>query len=70
VILAALALPVAALAGVATAILLAVFVLVNLALVRIKRHAPRAAFAVPGWVPRAGAAASAAALAAALWEIA
>lgn len=70
VILAALALPVAALAGVATAILLAVFVLVNLALVRIKRRAPRAAFAVPGWVPRAGAAASAAALAATLWEIA
>jgi amino acid transporter len=63
---AALALPVTELAGAATALLLAVFVLVNLALVRLKRDGTRAAFAVPAWVPVAGSLASAGALAAAV----
>lgn len=67
VILAAMALPVERLATITTAILLVVFMLVNLALIRLHRDGSRPAFRVPGWVPRAGIASSAAALAATLW---
>lgn len=67
VTLAAMALPVERLAAITTAILLAVFILVNLALLRLHRDGARPAFRVPGWVPRAGILSSAAALAATLW---
>lgn len=64
VILAALALPVAALAEITSAVLLSVFCLVNLALIAQKRRGPaRAAFTVPMSVPVAGLALSALALA-------
>lgn len=66
VILAALSLPVAALAEATSILLLAVFLLVNLALIRIKRVAPAAPFRVPGFVPWAGMLAALATLAAAL----
>lgn len=55
-------LDVAALAGATSAILLCVFVLVNLALVAMKRRAPDAPFRVPMAVPVIGAATSLAAL--------
>lgn len=64
VILAALALPVVALAEVTSAVLLAVFFLVNLALILIKRKSPEAPFRVPVLVPWAGLIAALAALAA------
>ena len=51
---AALALPVAALAQATSAVLLAVFLLVNVALIRIKSAAPEAPFRVPVWVPWIG----------------
>ncbi|MBN2905676.1 MAG: amino acid permease [Rhodobacteraceae bacterium] len=54
VIAAALALPVAALAGVTSGLLLTVFALVNLSLIALKRRAPEAPFRVPVWVPWAG----------------
>lgn len=54
VILAALALPVAVLAEATSSVLLAVFVLVNAALIGMKRRAPGAAFEVPMAVPVAG----------------
>lgn len=66
VIAAALALPVAALAGVTSTVLLAVFVMVNLSLIFLKRRAPQAPFRVPVWVPYAGVLASGAALAVSL----
>ncbi|MCB2122470.1 MAG: amino acid permease [Rhodobacteraceae bacterium] len=62
---AALALPVAALAEATAVVLLAVFVLVNIAAIRIKRRAPAAPFRVPGFVPWAGLVAAALALVAA-----
>lgn len=64
VIAAALMLPVAGLAGATSTILLAVFVLVNLALIRLKARWPDTPFRVPGFVPRAGFVLSLAALAA------
>lgn len=54
VILSALVLPVAELAGMSATVLLCVFVLVNAALIRLKRSAPDAPFRVPGFVPWAG----------------
>ncbi len=54
VMLAALGLNVATLAEVTSAILLSVFVLVNLALILLKRRAPEAPFRVPLVVPVAG----------------
>ena len=54
VVLGALGLPVATLAGATSTILLAVFVLVNAALIGLKRRAPEAAFRVPMAVPVAG----------------
>lgn len=64
VIVAALALPVTTLAEVTAAVILAVFFLVNIALIRLKRRAPEAPFRVPAWVPWAGIWLAAAALAA------
>lgn len=54
VVLAALTLPVSALAGVTSTVLLGVFIFVNLALIRIKRRAPQAPFRVPMLVPVLG----------------
>jgi amino acid transporter len=66
VILCALFVPVADLAGVTSVILLTVFVLVNLALILEKRRAPGAPFQVPMAVPVLGLVLAGAALAAAL----
>ncbi|PWE34057.1 amino acid permease [Maritimibacter sp. 55A14] len=66
VIMAALLLPVAALAGMTSVVLLAVFVTVNAALIALKRRVPEAPFRVPGWVPQAGLIAALGALAVAL----
>ena len=66
-LVAALALPVSALAEATSVTLLGVFVLVNLSLVFLKRRAPAAPFRVPMVVPVFGAAASGAALVFALW---
>lgn len=63
VIAAALALPVAALAGLTSFVLLVVFAMVNLALIMLKRRAPMAPFRVPVFVPWLGLAAALAALA-------
>lgn len=63
VIAGAVMLPVAELAEVTSAILLVVFVLVNAALIGLKRRVPHAAFRVPMAVPVFGLAASLAALA-------
>ncbi|MEM5467828.1 APC family permease [Celeribacter marinus] len=54
VIVAALTLPVADLAGVTSFILLIVFALVNGALIDLKRRTPSAPFRVPNWVPYLG----------------
>ena len=54
VIIAALALPVADLAGVTSTILLVVFTLVNASLILLHRRAPQAPFRVPRWVPWCG----------------
>jgi len=67
VIAAALLLPVAALAGLTSTLLLAVFALVNASLVAVKRRAPEAPFRVPLAVPVVGLAAALAALGASLW---
>ncbi len=66
VILSALALPVAALAEIASLVLLAIFALVNAALIAIKRSGAPAPFRVPVWVPWAGLLSALAALLAAL----
>lgn len=65
VILAAVALPVGTLAEVTSVVLLGVFLLVNVALIRIKAAAPEAPFRTAVWVPWAGLIAALAALAAA-----
>ncbi|MEX5727042.1 APA family basic amino acid/polyamine antiporter [Rhodovulum iodosum] len=62
VIGAALALPLATLAGATSVLLLGVFALVNLSLIRLKRRAPAAPFRVPRAVPYAGLAAALGAL--------
>ncbi|KAJ55752.1 amino acid permease [Actibacterium mucosum KCTC 23349] len=62
VILGALALPVEDLARATSAVLLAVFFLVNVALILLKRRAPQAPFRVPTWVPWLGVVAAATAL--------
>jgi amino acid transporter len=62
VIVAALALPVSALASVTSTVLLAVFVIINLALLRLKRVMPEAPFRVPVFVPLIGAVVAAGAL--------
>lgn len=67
VILAALFVPFATLAGTTSSILLFVFVLVNLALILQKRRRPDAPFRVPMAVPVVGLVLSMAALATALW---
>ncbi|MCO8144151.1 APC family permease [Rhodovulum tesquicola] len=54
VLVAALVLPVAALAGATSVVLLLVFAVVNLSLIVLKRRAPEAPFRVPAWVPWAG----------------
>jgi len=54
VIVGALALPVAALAEATAAVLLAVFFLVNAALILLKSREPEAPFLVPIWVPVSG----------------
>ncbi|TCP62396.1 amino acid/polyamine/organocation transporter (APC superfamily) [Rhodovulum bhavnagarense] len=54
VLAAALALPVAVLAGMTSGVLLVVFALVNLSLIRLKQRAPEAAFRVGPWVPWLG----------------
>ncbi|MCB4455924.1 APC family permease [Leisingera sp. McT4-56] len=69
VILCALFVPVARLAGVTSAILLSVFVLVNLALIIEKRRAPQAGFRIPMAVPVLGTVLSAGALAIAVWGL-
>lgn len=66
VILFALFVPVAQLAELTSTILLSVFVLVNLALILVKRRAPDAPFKVPGYVPVIGLILSLAALAVSL----
>lgn len=66
VIVGALALPVADLAGFTSVLLLAVFALVNGALIAIKRRAPEAAFRVPMAVPVFGLVVALAALVASL----
>lgn len=66
VLAAALALPVETLAEATAIILLAVFALVNAALIRVHRLEPEAPFRVAAWVPWAGLIAALAALAAAL----
>lgn len=62
VTVAALLLPVQALAEVTAVVLLVIFLFVNVALIRIKRRAPEAPFRVPGFVPWAGLLAALAAL--------
>ena len=69
VLAAALVLPVETLAEAASAVLLAVFVVVNAALIRLHRREPEAPFRVPRWVPWAGLIAALAALGAALFTI-
>ena len=64
VIAGALALPVESLARTTSAVLLGVFLLVNVALILLKRREPEAPFRVPVWVPWAGLIAAIAALAA------
>jgi APA family basic amino acid/polyamine antiporter len=66
VIVGALILPVAALAKIASAVLLVVFFLVNAALISIKRQTPGAPFRIAAWVPWAGIVFTLAALAATL----
>jgi amino acid transporter len=63
----ALALPVAALAEVTAAVILGVFLAVNVALILLKRRIPDAPFRVPFWVPVSGLLLSLAALAAQGW---
>jgi len=70
VIAAALALPVATLAETTSLVLLGVFVLINLALLRLKRRVPEAPFCVPMAVPAVGAVLSAAAFGLSLWGFA
>ncbi len=62
VILTALLLQVAVLAELTAAVLLAVFVMVNLSLIFLKRRTPEAPFRVPTWVPYLGLIAALAAL--------
>lgn len=69
VLVAALALPVETLAEATAIILLAVFALVNAALIRLHRNEPDAPFRVAGWVPWAGLLSALAALAAALFAV-
>lgn len=66
VLAAALLLPVETLAEATAIILLAVFALVNAALIRLHRREPEAPFRVAAWVPWAGLIAALAALAAAM----
>lgn len=66
VLAAALLLPVETLAEATAIILLAVFALVNAALIRLHRREPQAPFRVAAWVPWAGLIAALAALAAAM----
>lgn len=68
VIVGAITLPVASLAKIASAVLLVVFFLVNMALISIKRQTPEAPFRIATWVPWAGILAALAALAAALGD--
>jgi amino acid transporter len=69
VLAAALVLPVETLAEAAAIVLLAVFVAVNAALIRLHRREPEAPFRVAAWVPWAGLLAALAALGAALFAV-
>lgn len=69
VLAAALLLPVETLAEAAATVLLAVFVAVNAALIRLHRREPDAPFRVAAWVPWAGLLAALAALGAALFTV-
>lgn len=69
VLSAALVLPVETLAEAAAIVLLAVFVAVNAALIRLHRREPEAPFRVAAWVPWAGLLAALAALGAALFAV-
>lgn len=66
---AALVLPVETLAEAAATVLLAVFVAVNAALIRLHRREPDAPFRVPTWVPWAGLLAALCALGAAVFTV-
>lgn len=66
VVAAALMLPVGTLAEAASIVLLAVFVAVNAALIRVHRREPAAPFRVPSWVPWVGLVLALSALASAL----
>lgn len=67
VIFAAVNLPIASLAEMTSTLLLAVFVLVNLALIAVKRAEPDAPFRVPTYVPVLGVILAGAALIVSLW---
>ena len=69
VLAAALLLPVETLAEAAATVLLAVFAVVNAALIRLHRREPEAPFRVPTWVPWAGLVAALGALGAALVSV-
>ena len=69
VIVGALTLPVAQLATATSAVLLVVFLLVNAALIALKRKSPDAPFRIPVWVPWAGLLAALAALIAAFGDV-
>lgn len=62
VVFGALALPVVSLATLTSAVLLGVFLLVNMSLIALKRRIPDAPFRIPVWVPWAGLLAAGAAL--------
>ena len=66
-IAAALSLPVGQLAEMTAAVILAVFFLVNIALIRLKARVLEAPFRVPGWVPVVGLILATLALGATLW---
>ena len=68
VVLGAVALPVAQLAELTSTVLLAVFTLINLALIRLKRRAPEAPFRVPMAVPVLGLILSLGAFLMTIWE--
>jgi len=69
VIIAALALPVESLAVATSAVLLGVFLLVNMSLIALKRKIPDAPFRIPTWVPWAGLLAAIAALVTAFGDV-
>ena len=69
VVLGAIALPIVSLAKITSGILLSVFLMVNIALILLKRRNPEAPFRISVWVPWAGTLAALAALAFAFGDI-